>query len=231
MASRPAATESHPSRDYFSVNLQQHPVWPHLAALGAFAQPPPKQPQQMDASATPTKEKGVAPVEATPPMESRLAASHAGHLFVLAPPCAAASTPSAGAHHARLFFMDLKPLHTTHMRTRAEQSAPGQAPPFRELLCSPAPLPAHSHTLQLNSQASYAVVHSTNTVYLIYLAANKLEKALLYAENSAEQTAVKVKTAAVGSWFHQNNTSQSTDIHSRAALSLCSVHNNTWCTI
>jgi hypothetical protein len=144
-------------------------------------------------------------------MESRLAASHAGHLFVLAPP-SAASPPSAGAHHARLFFMDLKPLHTTHLRTRAEQSTAGQAPPFRELLCSPAPLPAHSHTLQLNSQASYAVVHSTNTVYLIYLAANKLEKALLYAEGGAE-AAVKVKTAAVGSWFHQNNTSQFLDAH------------------
>jgi hypothetical protein len=71
--------------------------------------------------------------------------------------------------------------------------------------------------VQLNSQASYASIHSTNTLYLVYLAANKLEKALMYAEPSPAATngarkhgelpGVKVKSAAVGAWFHQNNPS------------------------
>ena len=166
-------------------------------------------------------------VQATPPLENRLAASCSGTLFFLVPPtpstAAAASSStssdastalipaaSTNARHSRLFYMDLKPLKTPHLRPHAEQlAAAAHTPAFRELICHPTPLPAHSHSLQLNSQGTYAAVHSTNTVYLVFLATNKLEKALLAtaSASAAADQGVKVKCASVGAWFHQTNTS------------------------
>jgi len=200
--------------------LQQHPLWSHLASLGAFTTPPPQPPSKADegAGAGATKDaKAQANAQATPPFENRMAASYSGTLFVLAPhgqaPAARNSSASAEAapRQSRLFFMDLPKLHAS-----AAHAGSSSAPIFRELVCT-TPLPAHSHTLQLNSQASYAAVHSTNTLYLVYLAANKLEKALMYAEPAAGSSAaatrpadlpgVKVKSSAVGAWYHQNNPS------------------------
>jgi len=231
-----SSSDAYPARDFFGLNVQNHPIWPALAATGAFSQPPPPK----HAAAAPAgSQDGTSPAKekvqlATPPQESRLAASHSGTLFLLVPPSPASTSqatggnnganmlaPASGAssRHSRLFFMDLKPLKTPNIQSRSEQlAAAARTPAFRELVCTPTPLPAHSHTLQLNSQGSYAAVHSTNTVYLVFLATNRLEKALMYAEPPAAATAgaatltenvgVKVKCASVGSWFHQNKGSQ-----------------------
>lgn len=203
VVSSAAAAEA---RDYFGENLKRHPVWKHLAATSTMTLP-----TAATAAANQTAD------EATPstPFESRMAASFASTLFVLAPP-PSPSTQASSGKNARLYYLDLKPLKTSHLQSSEEQAAQHSAamPAFRELVCTPSPLPAHSHTIQLNSQSTYAAVHSTNTVYLVCIAANKMEKAVMYSDanraksGDAQVPVVKVKSAAVGSWFHQNNTSQ-----------------------
>jgi len=150
--------------------------------------------------------------QATPPMENRLAASYAAGLFVLVPPNEQSEeAPNAAAswRHARLFYMDVKPLPPIPVESGADgttDASSNRTSAYRELICS-TPLPAHSHSLILNSSGSYAAVASINTVYLVSIAPSKLERARMHAAMGAKQEGgIKVQAAPVGSWFHQNNT-------------------------